>query len=477
MNGPTHGKDVFVPLDHVIGGTNMVGQGWRMLMDCLSAGRSISLPALSVGASQLATRLIGAYASVREQFNMAIGKFEGIEAPLARIAGTTYVLDAARTLTAGAVDSGEKPAVVSAIVKAYSTEGMRSVVNDAMDIQGGAGICRGPRNTLSFPYQAVPIGITVEGANILTRSMIIFGQGAIRCHRYALAEMQAAQANDVKGFDEAFFGHVGLVFQNIARSKVLGLTGARFASVPVGGPAGRGLQQLTRTSASFAILADVAMATLGGNLKRKENISGRLADCLAWMYMGSATIKRWLDAGSPAAERDLMQWGVDTAVYESREALRGVIDNLPNRFAATLMKPVVFPLGARHRRPTDRLSARVARSIVEGGEMRIALSKDIFVPKEREHGLWMVEHALELTLRAEPARKKLRQADKERKLAKAREADLIGPALEAGVITVQEREALVEAMHAREEAVAVDAFAPREAVRASSGRMTAHAGV
>jgi len=458
MNGTTTGEDVFVPLDYIIGGAERAGQGWAMLMDCLSAGRGISLPALSVGASQLATRTIGAYASIREQFNLAIGRFEGIQAPLARIAGTTYVLNAARTLTAGAIDSGEKPAVVTAIMKAYSTEAMRRVINDAMDIQGGAAICRGPRNVLAHLYQAVPIGITVEGANILTRTMIIFGQGAIRCHPFAFQEIEAAQAKDVAAFDKAFFGHVGFVFKNVVRSKVLALTGGRLASTPIGGPAGRAMQQLSRFSASFAILSDTAMATLGGNLKRKENICGRLADGLAWMYFGSAAVKRWIDDGMPARDRDLMQWSIDTALFEISQAMRGVIDNLPNRFAANLMKPVIFPLGVRCRPPSDRLSARIARALLDDGETRLSLTRDIFVPKHESPGLWTLEHALDLTVRAEPARRKLREAVKARTLPRGREATLLQPALEKGVISQLEHDQLVEAAVARDDAVQVDAF-------------------
>ena len=467
MNGTTTGKEVFVPLDFIIGGPERAGHGWRMLMDCLSAGRGISLPALSVGASQLATRAIGAYASIREQFNLAIGRFEGIQAPLARIAGTTYLLNAARTLTTSAIDSGEKPAVVTAMMKAYTTEGMRRVINDAMDIQGGAAICKGPRNVLAHAYQAIPIGITVEGANILTRTMIIFGQGAIRCHPYAFKEVETAHARDVAGFDKAFFGHVGFVFQNLVRSKLLGFTGGRLASTPIGGPAGRAMQCLSRYSASFALLSDAAMGTLGGDLKRKENISGRLADALAWMYLGSATVKRWIDEGMPARDRDLMMWSIDTALYEIQEALRGVLDNLPNRIAANLLKPAVFPLGARRRPPTDRLSARIARALLDDGETRLSLSRDIYVPKHASPGLWTLEHALDLTVRAEPARRKLRDAVKARTLPRGREADLLKPGLELGVITQLEHDQLVEAAQARDEAVQVDAF-PSKRSRSTS---------
>ncbi len=276
-NGPTCGYDVFVPLDFIIGGRERAGQGWRMLMESLAAGRSISLPSLAGASAELAARVVGAYATVREQFDTPIGRFEGIEEPLARIGGLTYVMNAARTLTAGAVDAGERPSVLSAIVKAYLTEAMRQVVNDAMDIRAGAAICRGPRNILANAYQAVPIGITVEGANILTRSMIIYGQGAIRSHPYVQEEMRAVAERDVARFDRAFFGHVGHVVSNAVRAVLLGLTNGRLVRPPVRGKVKRFFGQLTRMSAAFTLISDAAMATLGGQLKRREKISGRLA--------------------------------------------------------------------------------------------------------------------------------------------------------------------------------------------------------
>jgi len=291
-NGPTLGTDVFVPLDFIIGGRELAGDGWLMLMESLSAGRSISLPSLAVASAELVTRVVGAYATVREQFDTPIGRFEGIEEPLARIGGLTYVMNAARVLTAGAVDAGEKPAVLSAIVKAYLTESMRTVVNDAMDIRAGAAICRGPRNILANAYQAVPIGITVEGANILTRSMIIYGQGAIRSHPYTQDEIEAVAEGDLARFDRAFFGHMGHVVSNALRALLLGLTGGMLARVPGNRRTRRYFGQLTRMSAAFSIVSDTTMATLGGALKRREKISGRLADALAWMYFGSAALKR-----------------------------------------------------------------------------------------------------------------------------------------------------------------------------------------
>jgi len=458
INGSTRGKDVFVPLEYIIGGPQGAGQGWRMLMECLSAGRSISLPANSVGGSQLAARVVGAYATIREQFNMAVGRFEGVEAPLSRIGGTVYWMNAVRTLTAGAVDAGEKPAVISAIAKYYSTEALRRVINDAMDIQGGAGISKGPRNSLATTYQATPIGITVEGANILTRSMIIFGQGAIRCHPYARHEMEAAQARDLARFDKALFAHIGFVFSNATRSMLLGLSGGALSSVPLGGEAGSVLKQLSRFSASFALVSDACMGTLGGSLKRKEAITGRLADALAWMYIASAAVKKYVEEGEPARDRDLFRWATSEALWQVQNAIDGVLLNLPSRATAFVLRPLCFPLGRRRRPPNDRLAGKVARALLDGGEARLALTREMYVPKQGQFGLPLYERALAATLAAEPARKKLREAVKARKLARAAEAELYEPALKAGLLTEAECKALREAAATRWEAVQVDEF-------------------
>jgi len=458
MNGPTRGKDVFVPLDWIIGGPKMAGQGWRMLMECLSAGRSISLPANSVGGGQLATRVVGAYAAIREQFNLPIGRFEGVESPLARIAATQYWMNALRVVTAGAVDSGEKPAVVSAIAKCWSTEAMRRIVVDAMDVTGGAGISKGPRNTLAAAYAAVPIGITVEGANILTRTMIVFGQGAIRCHPFALKEMQAAAARDLIAFDAAFFGHVNFVFRNVARSVALGISGGAFASVPSEGRAGRAMKKLTRASASFALVSDLAMGTLGGSLKRKEMITGRLADALAWMYIGAAVVNRHV-ADREDRDAPLFRWAIDEALYNVQEALRGVLDNLPNRLAANAVRPFVFPLGACLRPPSDRTTSACARALLEG-DARLRLTGDMYVPNAQDPALGRLERALELTLAAEPLRKKLRDAQKAKILSRGTEPDVLDEAVSKTILSSAERDKVKSAWEARNDAVQVDDYAP-----------------
>jgi len=461
LNGPTRGKDVFVPLDFIVGGRPMAGQGWRMLMECLAAGRGISLPALSSGAAQLAARVGGAYATVREQFDLPIGRFEGIEEPLARIGGLCYLLNAARRLTAGAVDAGEKPAVISAMVKAFSTEGMRQVVNAAMDVQAGAGISRGPRNTLAGAYMAVPIGITVEGANILTRSLIIYGQGAIRCHPFVREEMAAAESRDVARFDRAFFGHLGYVCANAWRAWWLGLTNGGKARGAGSGTAAALLGRIARLSAAFALLSDAAMVTLGGSLKRREKLSGRFADALAWMYFASAAVKRYRDDGEPAADLPFVRWSGRHALWQAEQALVGVLENLPNRAAAWLLRRIAFPLGARNRPPDDALGAAVARALLDDREERIRLTRDVFIPPPDEPGLGRLEAALDKVVAAAPAEAKIRAAVRARTLPRRPDATLLSRAAEAGAISEMERKLVEEARAARQDLIQVDSFDPR----------------
>ena len=372
MNGPTRGKEVFMPLDFIIGGPKMAGQGWRMLMECLAAGRSISLPSSNTGMAQMTARAVGGYARVRSQFKMAVGKFEGVEEALTRIGAYTYMMDAVRKMTAGAVDLGEKPSVVSAIAKYHVTERARQVVNDGMDVIGGKGICLGPSNFLGRAYQQVPIGITVEGANILTRSLIIFGQGAIRCHPYLLPEMQAAQNPDQKkglvDFDKALFGHIGFTIKNGLRALWLGMTGSHFAAVNVdtAPEMKRYYQQLTRFSAAFAFMADISLLVLGGSVKRREKLSARLGDILAQMYLISCTLKRYEEEGrqgSRCAARPLGDLGCDV---QGATGVRRRHRQLPGAFHRRLPAPLDLPVGSpvcraiRRCRPSGRQVADFA---------------------------------------------------------------------------------------------------------------------
>jgi len=460
QNGPNSGKDVFVPIDFIIGGTAMAGKGWRMLMESLGAGRGISLPSLAVGGAQLATRVVGAYATVREQFDTPIGRFEGIEEPLARIGGMTYLMTAARRLTLGAIDAGEQPAVLTAIVKAYLTEGMRGVVNDAMDIRAGAGIIQGPRNLLGRLYKAVPIGITVEGANILTRSMIIYGQGAIRCHPFVQKEMRAVAEHNVSDFDRSFFGHINFVFSNLVRAPWLGLTGGKLTRVSGAGPLNRTLGRLTRFSSAFVLVSDFAMATLGGTLKRREKISGRLADALAWLYIASATAKKFHEEGMPERDACLLRWSMDHACFQIQGALRGVLDNLPMRPAAWLLKPLVFPWGARLKAPSDRVGSAVARGLLEDNEERRSLTPDIFRPNPEEPGLGQLEAALDHAVEAIRVETKVRDAVRAGKLDKAPGEMLLQHAVWANIITQEELEKVRAAEEIQNEVIQVDAFDP-----------------
>ena len=457
-NGPVFGADVFIPLDFVIGGRDRVGQGWRMLMESLAAGRSISLPAQSVGAVQLAARVVGAYGTVREQFGLPIGRFEGIEEPLARIAGHAYFMDAARRLTCGFVDAGEKPSVPSAIVKAYLTEGMRQCMNDALDIRAGAAICRGPSNILGKGYAGVPIAITVEGANILTRSMIIYGQGAIRCHPFVQDEMAAVAAGDLVGFDRALFGHVNFTVTNVVRSLFLGLTDGRLANAPASGFEAPFYRRLTRYSAAFALLSDVAMMTLGGSLKRREKLSGRFADALAWMYIGSAALKRFHDDGRPDEDKVLLRWSLELALFRIETGLADLLDNFPIRPVAWFLRPLVLPYGRTRKMPSDALGARVANALLDGDKRRERLTADIFVPKDDGPGLGLLERALEAAVIAGPIVGKVRDAVRSGALEKTPAASLAARALQAGIIAADEKAAIDAADGARLKAIQVDWF-------------------
>ena len=420
QNGPNSGNNVFMPLSWIIGGPQMAGQGWRMLMECLAAGRSISLPSSSTGMAKLAVRATGGYARVRSQFNLAIGKFEGIEEALARMGGNTYVMDAARRMTAGAVDLGEHPSVASAIVKYHVTERARLVVNDAMDILGGKGICLGPSNFMGRAYQQIPIAITVEGANILTRSLIIFGQGAIRCHPYVLREMQATQNRDAKAclcaFDAALAGHVGFAMRNALRAVWLGLTGSHFVSVPKNAApeTQRYFQQLTRFSAAFAFLSDVSMLVLGGGLKRREKLSARLGDILSLMYLASATLKRFEDEGRQSADAPLMHWAIWDAMFKAQNAFEGVLANFPNKAVAWFLARIIFPLGRPYVVPSDALGHDVAKCLIESSATRDRLTDGMYLPQTEAEAMndavGVIELALQATLAAEPVEAKLRAA-------------------------------------------------------------------
>ena len=461
QNGPNWGRDVFIPLEWLIGGPERAGQGWRMLMESLGVGRSISLPALSTGAGKLACRATGAYARIRRQFKLPIGQLEGVEEPLARMAGLTYQMDAARVMTCAAVDRGEKPSVLSAIVKYSLTEGMRRVVNDAMDVQGGSAISLGPRNLLGRVYQSIPIGITVEGANILTRTMIIFGQGAIRCHPYVLKEIRAVadpdQAAGLIAFDRAFFGHVGFTISTAARALWLGLSGGRLQVVP-GGPSRRLMQTATRLSTAFVLAADLSMIIVGSGLKRREKLSGRLADILANLYLISAVIKQFEDHGRPADELPLLEWSCANSFHAIQLAFEGLFANFPNRPAAMLLRLLAFPLGLPDYAPRDRLGHRVAAILLTPSAVRDRLTAGIFIPTDQGEALGRLDDALPKVIAAEAVEKKVRDALKAQLIAAASDEQLLQEALQAGIITAGEAGIVAVAQAARQEVIRVDDF-------------------
>ncbi|WP_225085558.1 acyl-CoA dehydrogenase FadE [Pectobacterium colocasium] len=458
QNGPTQGENIFVPLDYIIGGAKMAGQGWRMLMECLSVGRGITLPSNSTGGLKSIALGIGAYAHIRRQFKISIGKMEGIEEPLARIAGNAYVMDAAATLITSGIMQGEKPAVLSAIVKYHCTHrGQRSVM-DAMDIAGGKGICLGPTNFLARSYQGAPIAITVEGANILTRSMIIFGQGAIRCHPYVLEEMAAAQENDVSRFDRALVGHIGHVGSNKVRSFWLGLTNGLLSRAPVNDKTRRYYQQLNRLSANLALLADVSMAVLGGSLKRRERISARLGDVLSQLYLASATLKRYEDEGRQKADLPLVHWGVQDSLHQAEQALDDLLRNFPNRIVAGLLTVIIFPLGLRCPAPSDRLDHEVAKILQTPSETRNRLGRGQYLVASEHNPVGLLEEALLDIIAAEPIYQRLAKAS-DKPLPFMRLDQLAEQALVEGQITAEEANILTKAEASRLRSINVDDFA------------------
>ena len=461
--GPNWGKDVFIPLDWIIGGAAGAGGGWKMLMESLAAGRSISLPALSTGGGKLVALAAGAYARVRRQFRLPIGRFEGIEEALARIGGNTYLMDAARALTCSAIDRGERPSVISAIVKYHCTERMRSILNDGMDTVGGSGICIGPRNLFGRTYQALPISITVEGANILTRSLIIFGQGVIRCHPFVLGEMRAMgnpdPAQGLADFDRHMGGHLAFGLANAARSCFHGLTRALLVRAP-GGPAHRYYQAVTRYSAAFALTADVALMTLGGGLKRKEKLSGRMADVLSHLYLVSAALKQFEDRGRPAGDLPLLRWSCETSLLKLQEGFDGLFRNLPSRPAAWLLRLLVFPAGRWETGPSDVLGHQVAALLLEPSAARDRLTAGLFLPGDVREPLRRMEETLRKVIAAEPVEKKLWAAAAAGAGLTPGGTDdqALAEGLRLGVITGEEGKLLREALEARREAVKVDDF-------------------
>ena len=466
QNGPVRGKEVFVPLSQLIGGEDMVGHGWRMLVECLSVGRAISLPSNAAGASRMAAVATGAYARIRKQFGMAIGRFEGVEEALARIGGHAYAITALSRATAAAVDRGEKPAVPSAIAKYHATELGRDIARDAMDVHGGKGVILGPKNYLGRGWQAAPIAITVEGANIMTRSLMIFGQGAIRCHPYVLKEMQAAQMHDaddsLRAFDRALFGHIGFGISNAVRSLFYGLTHARLGFAPGDRSTRRYFRKLNRYAAALALVADTSMLVLGGKLKFKEKLSARLGDVLSNLYIASAMLKRYEDQGRPSVDQPLLAWAFHDCVYRMQTALDGVLRNFPVRPVAWLLRALVFPLGRREEAPSDRLGRRVAALLCAPNEARDRLGEWAYLSPAPNNTVGRMNALLPDAIAAEPVERKFMKALKGGSLKAHDYAGQLAEAEAQGAITAEERALLEHVRNTSFEFISVDDFEPRD---------------
>ena len=465
-NGPLHGNDVFVPLDYLLGGIDYAGKGWRMLVESLSVGRAISLPSSTTGGAKLAALATGAYARIRKQFGLPIGRFEGIEEALARIAANTYSVSALSRQTASAVDAGEKPAVPGAIAKYHATELSRDVIKDAMDIHGGKGVILGPKNYLGRGWQGAPIWITVEGANIMTRSLMIFGQGAIRCHPYVLKELEALQIEDdeerLETFDKLLFKHIGHSISCASRSFVLGLSMARFAAVPGDRRTKKYYRKLSRYSSAFALMADISMLTYGGKLKMKEKISGRLGDALSWLYISAAMLRRYEHEGRPAVDQPIMAWAFHDAIYRIQEALKGVIDNYPIAWVRPFLRRIVFPLGANERRPNDRLGHKVAQLMLSPSETRDRLTRGCYKSDRAGFPIGVMETLLPDVIAVEPLERRLVKSFRAGKAVGYTYKEQLASAVQAGDFSESEAEMMLSVRERVLDIIAVDDFDVRE---------------
>jgi len=462
-NGPNWGNDVLIPMDFIIGGEMMAGQGWRMLMECLAAGRAISLPSSATAGAKAMLRTTTAYARIRKQFGLPVARMEGIEEPLARMIENAYVNEAGRAVTAAMVSRGEKPSVISALMKYQTTERLRRSVNDAFDIHGGRAICDGPANYLMSAYQMVPVGITVEGANILTRTLITFAQGALRSHPFLYKEIQALQADDreegIAAFDAAFVGHVKFSISNMAGALFHNLTLGLFAGSPEDARESRGAyRQLSRASRNFALVADLTVALLGGGLKTKQKLTGRLADALSELYLMSCVLKRYEDDGRPKGDRAIVAFAAANGLYRFEQALRGTIDNFPNPFARALMRVLVFPLGRHYYPASDRLGSAIVKLAIEPGEVRERLTRHIYVSRDPRDATGLLEVTLGKVVASEEAEKKLERAIRAGTVRRYHGIDWIGDAVKKGVLTESEGELLKEVEGLVARTIAVDHF-------------------
>jgi len=469
QNGPTRGKDVFVPLDSIIGGPKMAGLGWRMLVQQLSVGRSIVLPSNALGGSMAAVFATGAYARIRRQFGLPIGKFHGVSQALARMAGYVYTMTAASRVTCAALNAGERPAVPSAILKYHITEMARDVANDAMDVHGGKAIMLGPKNYLARNYESTPIAITVEGANILTRSLIIYGQGAIRCHPYVLAEIETVTSEDstqaLEDFDRLLFGHIGYCLSNAARAFVQALTFSRLTDVPVTGPTRHYYQHISRFSAAFSLASDAAMLTLGDQLKRQELLSARLGDVLSYLYMASMVLKHYRDQGEPVDDLPLVEWSCRILLYRAQEQLHSLLKNLPNRPVALLLRVLIFPRGRTFSSPSDALGRKIVESIINPTPTRKRLASCTYLTPEPSNHLALLQEALEVADVIKPLERRVFDARRRGEIKSEDTPGQIEEAEQLGVLTAEEAETIRKFDAKVMELIAVDDFDPAELSR------------
>jgi acyl-CoA dehydrogenase len=468
QNGPVRGQNIFVPLDYIIGGNKMIGQGWRMLVECLSVGRVITLPSTSAGGAKSIALATGAYARIRRQFKMPVGNMEGIEEMLGRIGGNAYLMDAVTSFSTKGVDLGEKPSVISAICKYHLTEKMRQVVNDAMDVHGGKGIMLGANNYLGRAYQGAPIAITVEGANVLTRNMMIYGQGVMRCHPYVLKELLAANNPDIdeslEQFDQAIFGHIGFTISNLFRSLWFSLSGARFTKAPFSDETSGYYRSMQRYSSNLAFLSDVAMAVLGGELKRRERISARLGDVLSYLYLTSCVLKRFDDEGRKADDLSLMHWAMQDSLHKLEVALEELLNNFPSKIMGKALKLIIMPFGKKYKRPSDQLEHEIAKLLQTPSEARNRLGAGQYLSRVEGSLMGDLEQTLENVIAAEPIYNKVCKAAKQ--YLSFTELDKVADkGLEMGVITEEQAHLLRETEKGRLRTINVDDFDPSELVQ------------
>ena len=463
-NGPVRGENVFIPIDWIIGGKDRAGQGWRMLMACLAAGRAISLPAASTAGAKAILRNTSAYARIRKQFSIPIGRMEGIIEPLAEIAETAYTLEAARAVTASMVSQGAKPAVISGLMKYQATERMRKVLNHALDIHGGKGICDGPHNYLQAAYQISPVSITVEGANILTRSLIVFAQGALRSHPYLYSEIKAAQNPDknagFEAFEKAFEGHLAFSVSNVYRAFFHNVSGGIFAKSPINAPVPYYYAQLERASTNFAVVADMCVGLLGGGLKVRQRTTGRMADALSEIYFISCLLKRYEDDGAVVSERPILDYAVQKSFHSFYAALHDAVDNFPVRYARPLLKLWVFPFGNRARKPKDALAKDIVQGVLVPGDFRDRLTRNIFVSHDENDPLGLLEVTMKKVIESEDIDKKLDRAIRSGLVKRYLGNDWFKEAVDKRVLSQAEADLLRETERLVSRVIAVDDFDP-----------------